>query len=66
MQHIRGTAIGTINVRMKPDAKSSRVGHVKNGETYELLETASNGWFKIRLKDGKEGYVSGNMAEKTD
>ena len=64
--HIRITGSGTINVRSKPDPKSSRVGHVKSGETYELLETASNGWFKIRLKDGKKGYVSGNMAEKID
>ncbi len=66
VHHIKITANGTSNVREKPDPKSTRVGHVKKDEVYELIKTASNGWFKIRLKDGKQGYVSGNMAEKID
>ena len=66
VHHVRVTGEGSINVRAQADAKASRVGHAKHGETYEFLETAPNGWYKIRLEDGKEGFISGKMAVIVD
>ncbi len=54
---------GDVNVRLKPAYSSDRVGLAKAGRTYALLETAENGWYKIRLTDGREGYVSPKLVQ---
>lgn len=64
--HVKITGKGATNVRAKPNSKSNRVGKVNNGETYPLLEADDSGWFKIRLNDGTEGYISGKKAKQTD
>ena len=51
------------NVREKPTQDSSKVGRAYANEIYILLESSSNGWYKIRLSDGKEGWISGKLAE---
>ena len=53
---------GSVNVRQKPDADSKRIGHVAAGSIYPCIEIASNGWFKIELEDGTQGYISPKMA----
>lgn len=52
-----------INVRAKPSTESNVVGTAVSGEEYEYLGTAENGWLRIRLSNGIEGYVSGKMAD---
>ena len=54
---------GDVNVRRQPAYNSDRVGLAKAGRTYALLETAENGWYKIRLTDGREGYVSPKLVQ---
>ena len=63
---IRITSQTSVNVRAYPDQKSRKVGMATSGQVYELLDIADNGWYKIRLDDGKEGYISGKMAEVVD
>jgi hypothetical protein len=52
----------TLNVRQKPSTKAKIIAVIKQGEMYEAIESSkSEGgkWFKIRLEDGAEGWVSG-------
>lgn len=60
---VKITYDGPVNVRESSDAKSEKVGIAKPGDSYVYLETADNGWYKIRLEDGTLGWVSGKMAE---
>ncbi len=55
------------NVRTKPNGEGDIIGNAKSGQTYELVDESGN-WYKIRLNDGKEGWIAGGMAEriKTD
>lgn len=55
---IKQTPTDFLNVRSEPLLSSSVVTKVYPGETYPFSE-AQNGWFKILLKDLKEGWVSG-------
>lgn len=51
------------NVRSKPASDGQKVGNAKSGKIYDLLEE-KDGWFKIRLEDGSEGWIAGGMAQK--
>ena len=64
--HVLITHNGTVNVRKASDKNSQKVGSAYSGSTYEYLEIASNGWYKIRLDDGTIGYISGKMAKVVD
>ena len=50
---------GTLNVRSKPDASASLVATLKSGQEIEVTHKVSNGWLKVKLSDGKVGYVNG-------
>lgn len=54
---IKATPTGFLRVRETASINSKEVGQVKPKETYTLLEEIPN-WVRIRLKDGKEGWVS--------
>lgn len=60
---ILDTPTGFLRVRSSPSTASSEITQVKPGEKYSLLEEKS-GWFKIRVKEGQEGWVSGQYAKK--
>ena len=45
-----------ITFRNGPSIKHKILAMLKSGEEVEVLEEL-NGWTKVRLKDGKEGYV---------
>ena len=47
----------TLNVRKLADADSSKLGELKDNTKIEIVATISNGWLKIKYKDGY-GYVS--------
>ena len=58
MVEIADTPSGWVDVREGPGTKFARVTSVNPGEKYELLEKGSDGiWFKIKVDDGKEGWV---------
>ena len=54
---------GNVNVRQEPQFSSNKVGTAIAGRSYPLLETAENGWYKIRLENNVEGYISSKLAK---
>ena len=61
----KGTVVNAsdgLRVRSGPGTDYDRLGRLPNGATVDILETTSNGWYKISYTgaDGKlEGYVLG-------
>lgn len=60
---VKDTPTGFLRVRDKPNLSGKEIAQVKPGDTLILLEELS-GWFRVRLSDGTEGYVSSSYAEK--
>lgn len=60
---VRIDSKGSVNVRIAGNVDSERIGTAQTGNMYPLLGISSSGWYKIRLEDGTEGYISPNMAE---
>lgn len=60
---IKQTETGWLKVRESNNGSSNEVAKVNPGEKYEMLEE-DNGWIKIKLTDGKTGWISAKYAEK--
>lgn len=60
---ILNTPTGFLRVRKNNAVSSSEITQVKPGESYELMEEKDN-WFKIKLADGKVGWISAQYAVK--
>lgn len=54
---IKSTPTGFLRVRKDPTTAAVEIGRVKPGETYEFVDE-NDSWFKIKLSDGAEGWVS--------
>lgn len=55
-----GTVIAsTLNIRSGPSTNNTIIGYVHKGDKLQILET-SNGWYKVKLSNGKIGWGSGN------
>ncbi|MCX6765469.1 MAG: SH3 domain-containing protein [Candidatus Moranbacteria bacterium] len=59
---IKDTPTGWLNVREQPSASGALVAKIYPGEKYIYLES-ENGWYKIILKDKKEGWVIGEYVK---
>lgn len=57
------TPTGFLRVRESASISSREIGRVTPGEKYDLLQEGG-GWFKIKLINGKEGWVSAQYAQK--
>lgn len=57
------TPTGFLNVRSDAAVSSTLITTVTPGEKYELQEEKTD-WFKIKLKDGKVGWISSQYARK--
>jgi len=57
------TPTGFLRVRSASSTASLEINRAIPGETYEMI-TETNGWFEIKLKDGKTGWISGQYAKK--
>lgn len=56
-----------INVREKPDTNSQVVGTAAQDEVYRVLEAdRADGWYKIELDNGKQGWVDYHYVEKVE
>lgn len=62
---ILDTPVGFLRVRSEPSTSAEEVGRVNPGEFYALLDEESS-WYKIEYQDNKEGWVSGQYAEKSE
>jgi len=60
---ILNTPTGFLRVREEGSISSLEIDRVLPGETYEMI-AEGNGWFEIKLKDGKMGWISGQYARK--
>ncbi len=52
-----------LRVRSANSIVGDILGSVKNSETYKILEKKS-GWYKIMMKSGRAGWVSGSYAKE--
>lgn len=57
------TPTGFLRVRKTSTVSGEEIGQVEPGDSYPLLDEA-NGWYKIRLTDGQEGWISSQYASK--
>ncbi|HLP50308.1 MAG TPA: tetratricopeptide repeat protein [Chitinophagales bacterium] len=55
--------VANVNVKSAPDANGNDIFTIHEGIKLELLDQVG-GWTKIRLADGKVGWVEKNMFEK--
>jgi hypothetical protein len=60
---ILSTPTGFLRVRADSSTLAEEVTTVFPGETYPIVDE-KNGWYKIRLKDGKTGWVTSQYAKK--
>ena len=52
----------SVNIRQKPTIYSEIIKKVNDGDIYEALEEEAE-WFKIKLEEGLEGYISKRYAK---
>jgi hypothetical protein len=57
------TPTGFLRVREDASIVSVEIGRVNPGEKYELVDEVT-GWYRIKLTDGKMGWVSSQYASK--
>jgi hypothetical protein len=57
------TGTGWLRVRAEPSLSSAEVTKINVGESFEIL-AEQEGWIKIKLADGGEGWVSSSFIEK--
>ena len=57
------TPTGFLRVREDSSLASSEIGRVSPGDSLELV-SEKEGWFQIKMKDGKTGWISSQYAKK--
>lgn len=60
---ILSTPNGFLRVREEPALTAAEIGRVNSGESFDATDE-NDSWFKIKLDDGSEGWVSKSYAEK--
>ena len=60
---ILDTPTGFLRVRATASIASAEIAQVKPGETYQLIDS-QEGWYKIKLANNKEGWISSQYAKK--
>lgn len=58
------TPTGWLRVRSQPSLSAVEIGRINSAEKHTLIQEQA-GWYKIRLPDGKEGWISAQYAKKT-
>jgi len=59
---IKNTETGWLRVRETNENNSPEIAKINSGEIFELIETNNDKW-KIKLKDGQEGWIANKYAE---
>lgn len=61
---ILDTPTGWLRVRGEPNSSTGKeLTKIYPKETYKFLESTDSGWYKIKLDDGQEGWISGKYAK---
>ena len=50
-------------IRKEPSTTSDRVGSVKYGEEFVIMEDAGNGWYKVRRTGAEIGYIKAEFVK---
>ena len=51
------TDSSNLNIRSTPSTEGEIVGKAAHGETVTLVEKTDDSWWKVKTKDGEEGYA---------
>ena len=51
------TEDSNLNIRQEPSTDAAVIGKAAKGESVTLVEQTSDDWWKIKTKDGEEGYA---------
>src|SRR5437868_15281923 len=51
------TDASNLNIRSTPTTEGSIVGKAAHNDVVSLVEKTNSSWWKIKTKDGKEGYA---------
>ncbi|MBL7057966.1 pilus assembly protein PilM [Patescibacteria group bacterium] len=62
---ILSTEVGWLNVRSGPGVSYDLVVRINPGESYPLLEDRET-WYKIKIDENNEGWISSQYAKKED
>lgn len=54
---IVATEESNLNIRQEPSTDAAIVGKAAKGEQVTLVEQTSDEWWRVRTKDGEEGYA---------
>src|SRR5699024_4289096 len=54
-----------LNVREGSSSSYKVIDQVYEREIYKIIDTASNGWYKIKTESGNIGWVSNNLVKET-
>lgn len=65
MIEILATPNGWLRVRQGPGTNYPEITKVNSGEEFPLLEEKDS-WFKIRIEEGQEGWISSQYAQKEE
>lgn len=61
----KGVTTGSVNCRSGPATSYTSYGTVSKGLSI-MLYGVENGWYKVKLSDGKVGYISGKYVNVTE
>ncbi len=66
---VASKVVGRGNVREGPGTKHKIIGEIQPAERFLVVDRATNPgekspWYKIRLEDGREGWVAGSLGEE--
>lgn len=62
---ISDTPTGWLRVRSEPSLNGEEIAKVDSKKEFSLIEE-TDGWYKIQVEDGKQGWISSEYAEKSD
>lgn len=60
---VKNTPTGFLRIRATSSTSGKEVGRVSPGDTLTLIDESS-GWYKVKLQNGIEGFVSSDYVEK--
>lgn len=58
-------SVSSLNIRKGPSTSYARKGSLSKGSVVGILKQYSNGWYKVKLKNGTTGYISGDYIKIT-
>ncbi len=58
---VQPTLLESVELRSRASLQASGLGRVAAGENLEVLSVKSQGWTRIRLEDGREGFVPDHL-----